>query len=110
MPKRPATLKRTRHTTPVVRYQHSEPSRKARRALATNSAAWRKIRAAVLAAEPLCRICASKRRITAASCVDHIDGDAHNNDRANLQSLCSKCHNRKTATENGGWGNPRGKP
>lgn len=112
MPYKPATVRQRRHSTPVVRYQYkpSEPAKQHRRALATNSAAWRKIRAGVLQAEPLCRICAAKRRITAASCVDHINGDAMDNDRMNLQPLCSRCHSRKTAAENGGFGNPRGKP
>jgi len=109
VPIKPATLRAPRHSTPVVRYQlrPNEPAKQHRRALALNSAAWRKLRAEVLADEPLCRVCASKRRITAASCVDHIDGNASNNARENLQALCSRCHSRKTAAENGGYGNPK---
>jgi 5-methylcytosine-specific restriction protein A len=26
--------------------------------------------------------------------------------RSNWQSLCHSCHSRKTASEDGGWGNP----
>ena len=101
----PARLKPC--ATRLTQHRPAEASRQARRALATNSAAWRRLRAAVLDAEPLCRECAKAGRTTAASCVDHIDGDSHNNDTSNLQPLCSPCHSRKTAREDGGWGNPR---
>lgn len=87
--------------------------RQARRALPTNSAAWRKIRAAQLAREPLCRHCAALGRVKAATDVDHIDGDDANNDLGNYQSLCGPCHSAKTARENGGFGrsawNPNGR-
>lgn len=82
-----------------------EQSRQARRALATNSATWRAIRSSVLAAEPLCRECAQKGITRGANHVDHINGDATNNDPSNLQPLCAPCHSRKTATEDGGFGN-----
>lgn len=92
--------------TPIARrHCPPEPSRQAIRTLPTNSAAWRKLRAAVLAIEPLCRECAKHRRVRAANHVDHINGDASNNDMPNLQPLCAPCHSRKTATEDGGWGN-----
>ncbi|MFA4294428.1 HNH endonuclease signature motif containing protein [Xanthomonas perforans] len=78
--------------------------RHARRALATNSTAWRKLRAVHLAGEPLCRSCAQGGRVTAATDVDHIDGDDSNNASSNLQSLCHACHSSKTAKENGGFG------
>lgn len=42
-----------------------------------------------------------------ATVVDHVDGDAMNNDRSNLQPLCASCHAAKTAREDGGFGNPR---
>jgi len=71
--------------------------RQARRALKTNSSEWRRIRAQVLTEEPLCRQCMAEDRITAATDVDHIDEDSHNNERSNLQSLCRSCHSRKTA-------------
>lgn len=91
----------------VKRHAHAEPSRQARRALATNSAAWRKLRSLVLSAEPLCRTCAAKGITRAANHVDHVNGDASNNAMTNLQPLCAPCHSRKTAREDGGFGNPR---
>lgn len=87
------------------RYCPPVPSRQARRVLATNSAAWMRLRKVVLNREPLCRGCAVKGIIRAASQVDHIDGDAGNNDFDNLQPLCGPCHSRKTAREDGGFGN-----
>lgn len=34
--------------------------------------------------------------------VDHIDGNKHNNNPENLQTLCKPCHNQKTV-KNGDW-------
>ncbi|AVU01202.1 HNH endonuclease [Xanthomonas oryzae pv. oryzae] len=81
--------------------------RQARRALPTNATQWRRLRAAHLAAEPLCRQCAGVGRVVAATDVDHIDGYDSNNAPENLQSLCHACHSRKTAKENGGFGTSR---
>lgn len=65
-------------------------------------AAWRKRRAAYLLAYPLCALCGA-----AATEVDHIvplrRGGA--DDESNWQALCHTCHSRKTARENGGYGN-----
>jgi len=76
------------------------------RALATNSGAWRALRAQVLRGEPLCRACQQNDVITAATVVDHIDGDSHNNEWENLMPLCASCHGRLTARHDGGFGNP----
>lgn len=104
----PKAARKHRPCTPMAR-RHCPPeqSRQARRALATNSAAWRAIRSAVLAAEPLCRMCTARGITRAAQHVDHVDGDDGNNDATNLQPLCAPCHSRKTATEDGGFGNRR---
>lgn len=52
-------------------------------------------------------------KVTAATEVDHIvphRGDERLfRDEKNLQSLCRPCHSRKTAVEDGGFGNYRGK-
>jgi 5-methylcytosine-specific restriction protein A len=62
---------------------------------------WRKIRLAVLADEPLCRMCHERGRITAAQEVDHIDGNSRNNERDNLRPLCKPCHSGRTARDQG---------
>ena len=63
-----------------------------------------KLRAYLLATEPLCRMCKAKGRTTAATIADHIrplaqGGAAH--DLANLQPVCADCHLDKTNADNG---------
>ena len=41
-------------------------------------------------------ICTSDIRIPALLDVDHIDGNHHNNNKKNHQTLCSNCHRFKT--------------
>ena len=89
-----------RHSTEAI----DSKKRQAGRQYATNSTIWRKIRRAQLTREPLCRKCKSKGITKAANVVDHHDGDSWDNDEDNLQSLCTPCHNRKTALEDGGFG------
>ena len=81
--------------------------RQRRRALPTSSAAWRALRREVLREQPLCVHCLRAGRVRAATVVDHLDGNAMNNERSNLQPLCLSCHAIKTAREDGGFGNPR---
>lgn len=72
-----------------------------RRTLALNKAAWQKLRASVLASEPLCRHCQAAGRVVQATDVDHISGDPGDNRLSNLQPLCHPCHSRKTACDHG---------
>jgi len=72
-----------------------------RRTIPLNSSAWRKLRAAVLADEPLCRMCAARGITEPATDVDHISGDPSDNSRSNLQPLCHSCHSIKTARDHG---------
>ena len=73
---------------------------------------WDKVRARALARDNhLCQHCLlNDDRIVPAREVDHIipfHGDIKSPLRlamSNLQSLCTECHSRKTATENGGFG------
>lgn len=73
--------------------------------------AWQKASKAFLRAHPLCQ-CSEcdegRKRVTAAQVVDHIvphRGDqALFWDRTNWQSMAKRCHDRKTATEDGGFG------
>ncbi len=66
---------------------------------------WRDgIRVHQLQLEPLCRMCRESGTITAATEVDHRDGDPTNNAQENLQSLCKPCHSIKTAAHDGSFG------
>jgi 5-methylcytosine-specific restriction protein A len=74
-------------------------------------ARWRKLRLWFLNTHPLCAECGRKGILTAASVVDHViphKGDQQLlYDQNNLQSLCVSCHSRKTAAEDGSFGNAR---
>lgn len=65
-----------------------------------------KLRAILLAQEPLCRLCKQMDppRVTAATIADHIVSIAKGgaiHDLANMQPVCKPCHDRKTVTEQG---------
>jgi 5-methylcytosine-specific restriction enzyme A len=83
------------------RYSAEHPSR----SRLYNTAAWRRLRSAFLAAHPICA-CGCNR---AATVVDHIR--PHGGDREllmswdNLQAMAKSCHDRKTAERDGGFGN-----
>lgn len=66
---------------------------------------WQRESKAFLADHPFCAACDSP-----ATVVDHITphkGDQHLFwDRGNWQPLCTSCHSRKTAREDGGFGHP----
>ena len=72
-----------------------------RRTLKLNGSAWQKLRASVLAGEPLCRHCTARGLTVVATDLDHRDGNPGNNDAVNLQPLCHECHSRKTAADHG---------
>lgn len=94
------------HRTPMPRgtqHRPSEPSRQSRRALHTGSRQWMAIRRQVLVRDAF--TCNGCQRY--GDHVDHRDGDASNNDPENLQVLCVRCHSRKTAEEDGGFGNEK---
>lgn len=66
------------------------------------STTWRKLRKVKLEQDPLCEECLKKGIHTPAKVADHIvsinQGGAAL-DIANLQSLCDRCHNIKSAKE-----------
>lgn len=69
-----------------------------------------KLRAILLAQEPLCRPCAENGRTTAATIADHVvalskGGAAH--DMANLQPICASCHQDKCNADKGHRVKPR---
>jgi 5-methylcytosine-specific restriction endonuclease McrA len=78
-------------------------------------AAWRKLRAAKLAADPLCAWCLARGIVTAANTVDHIRPISERPDLrmvwGNLRSGCKPCHDAHTARETAaGHRGMRGKP
>lgn len=67
-----------------------------------NGARWRKVRAIQLHKQPLCEHCLENNRVTLANVVDHKTPRSQGGsdyDSNNLQSLCTRCHNSKTAKE-----------
>jgi len=70
---------------------------------------WQKYRVNFLKENPLCEHCHLQGLITAATDVDHIIPSTPDEKRfwakKNHQGLCHSCHSRKTATEDGGFGN-----
>lgn len=87
---------------------HVAPTRNRQkdRALHTGSDRWRLLRAKVLVRD--CYVCAHCGRLGDESMhVDHRDGNAHNNDLANLQSLHPECHSILTAQSDAGFGNAK---
>ena len=69
---------------------------------------WQKARATWLSRHPLCAHCEIDQRAVAATVVDHII--PHKGDQvlfwktSNWQSLCKPHHDKKTASEDGGFG------
>lgn len=66
------------------------------------STAWRKLRKVKLEKDPLCEECLKHNIHTPAKVIDHkvpINQGGAALDIANLQSLCDRCHNRKSAKE-----------
>lgn len=74
------------------------------------TAAWIQGRAAYLREHPLCLDCLARGALTPATDVDHVV--PHRGDRAlfydqtNWRGLCQRCHSKKTAAQDGGFGNP----
>jgi 5-methylcytosine-specific restriction protein A len=69
---------------------------------------WKKLRLYHLTIQPLCVRCRKEGYIVSAKIVDHIEPHKGNRklrlDPGNLQSLCKRHHDIKTATEDGGFG------
>ena len=63
---------------------------------------WDRLRKAILAREPLCRLCAKEGKNEKATQVDHILPISRGGRRFaedNLQPLCAPCHSAKTNAE-----------
>ncbi len=97
---RPAWADRVKRRNDLDRARRNQ----AKRCYSTSHPTWRKLRARVLAEQPLCWACQREGRITPANTVDHIDGDTYNNSRDNLAAMCRKCHTAKgNAAGEIGW-------
>lgn len=96
MPRKPPVMK------PLsVRGRKITPVKRTKRQYVTGDARWRSLRETQLHREPFCRECRRENILKVATDVDHIDGDPGNNpqDGSNFQSLCHRCHSRKTYSE-----------
>jgi len=63
---------------------------------------WRRLRESILQRDDYCCVpCKAEGRITLATEVDHITPQAEGgtDDRTNLQSICTTCHEAKTKEE-----------
>ena len=69
---------------------------------------WQKASKQFLTLNPLCVSCQGEGVIEAAAVVDHVE--PHRGDlekfwtESNWQALCKRCHDSKTASEDGGFG------
>ena len=61
------------------------------------------LRNRLLRDNPLCVMCSSAGRVTAASEIDHIQAivNGGRNEDSNYQALCRECHNKKTRIDLG---------
>ena len=66
-----------------------------------NSKMWRALRKYKIKNNPLCEQCEREKQVTSAECIDHIKplSMGGTNDLSNLQTLCNKCHAKKSAKE-----------
>ena len=70
---------------------------------------WQIYRKTFLSDNPFCVVCIAENRLTPATVVDHIVPHKDDYDLFwdvnNHQPMCKRCHDRKTATHDGGFGN-----
>ncbi len=68
-----------------------------------NKAVWRKLSRYILNSQPLCVIC----KVAPSEHADHIISIRNGGaplDESNVQGVCRRCHNSKSASEKGGAG------
>ena len=106
------TLNLKKNKIKTVSYKKKDEINSNRRESSTKrgyNARWQKARLFFLMQHPLCKHCNDEGFIVSANVVDHIiphKGDMQLFwDKDNWQALCQKHHNKKTATEDGGFGN-----
>ena len=90
----------------INRYERYERDQKSKKLYRYR---WQKTSKYFLSHNPLCVECKKNDKVTAATVTDHIiphKGDKKLFwDRSNWQALCKRCHDKKTAKEDGGFGN-----
>ena len=95
----------------IDHYQAVDPTYDTRRGNANErgyTKRWSRARRVFLNEHPLCKLCHDAGILRPATVVDHII--PHKGDMAlfwnrdNWMALCATCHNKKTATEDGGFG------
>jgi 5-methylcytosine-specific restriction protein A len=71
---------------------------------------WRRVRAACLAAHPLCQLCQQEGRLTPATLVHHKVKltDGGDNSPENLVACCQECHSRLHAQQGDSWSSRKG--
>jgi 5-methylcytosine-specific restriction protein A len=95
----------------VALVRHETDQRRAQSGTRIYGSRWKRARAAFLRDRPLCTQCGQSGLLRPAIVVDHIT--PHGGDMTlfweqdNWQSMCKPCHDRKTATIDGGFGRVR---
>lgn len=72
-----------------------------------NSAAWKKVRRAFVLAHPVCSTPGCGMPVTDVDHVVPVEQGGAPLSWSNLDGKCHACHSRKTASRDGGFGNPR---
>jgi 5-methylcytosine-specific restriction protein A len=107
---RPPLLRQPRPAAEIERRRLAAASRGTRQQRGYTDA-WLRYSRNRLRSYPWCVQHEQLGRLVPAAVTDHIvphRGDAQLFwDESNHQSLCKRCHDRKTAREDGGFGNPR---
>ncbi|NSW92832.1 MAG: HNH endonuclease [Firmicutes bacterium] len=102
-------LTRERYCEVHKKQEHDYDERRGTAAQRGYDVKWQRARKVFLTRHPLCVECQKQGRITSATVVDHIMPHKGNQelfwDETNWQPLCKWCHDRKTAREDGGFGN-----
>ncbi|MCE5270835.1 HNH endonuclease [bacterium] len=107
----PALVERGRRYCPKHQRQERQRSDEARGTAAERGygSRWQRASKRFLEKNKLCAECERQDRLTKATVTDHIVPHKGNQklfwDQSNWQPLCKPCHDRKTAREDGGFGN-----
>jgi 5-methylcytosine-specific restriction protein A len=99
----PALVDSGRCTAHTKQQWRQQDARRGNRIQRGYDATWYRLRAMVLAEEPLCQDCTEQGRTTPANEVHHMVTIRQRPDlrleRSNLRSLCKPCHSKRTLVE-----------